>query len=539
MLIQTSPGGASTNNLAFALGGALVTESENVLGWSTVTSYDGMGRPVETTDPNDVSSRTVRDALGRPLERHLGAGGVERLVDVWSHTTATWPQSVQHTAHVYPSPGAAAEERVSHTVFDGLGREAQVWAPPAGKVGFTVVDSYANLAGDVRYVSEPYGATTFDPSTAGDWTHAEAERAYPDGSGMVRRSYALHPGWSTQEIPAPGVRQSTGLLSSRRSVGSVGRDSSPGDLGVDSASVASRRSNAADRVRALGHDVHGRLEWVEEGEPLVSPLVRTGTYAYDGRDRVLRFTDANGNAYAYDHDGTGRLRSVARRGSGAPSFQPWMSAEYVGPWPHKLFQADGDDADLPSSRRSVGSVGRDFSPGDLGFDSASVASRRSNLEPDLAVTWSIDALGRPHSRTVAQDDAADAVYAWTWSSTWHGGLKKATDPWGEVRFTLDEGAVFGLGHTLTETRHWADHADQTWTYTRDSAGGEREVAWPGGAVVTHDIWGPTGWLEGHTLTTATVSATVDYAPGSFGAPNDGWSVPGQAGLLLDLDIDRS
>ncbi|MFT4628763.1 MAG: HAE1 family hydrophobic/amphiphilic exporter-1, partial [Myxococcota bacterium] len=40
------------------------------------------------------------------------------------------------------------------------------------------------------------------------------------------------------------------------------------------------------------------------------------------------------------------------------------------------------EADLPSSRRSVGSVGREFSPGDLGFDSASVASRRSNSEHD-------------------------------------------------------------------------------------------------------------------------------------------------------------
>jgi hypothetical protein len=47
-------------------------------------------------------------------------------------------------------------------------------------------------------------------------------------------------------------------------------------------------------------------------------------------------------------------------------------------------EATGDVLNLPFSRRLVGSVGRDFSPGDLGSDSASVASRRSNRPHGLA-----------------------------------------------------------------------------------------------------------------------------------------------------------
>ncbi|MFT5460927.1 MAG: YD repeat-containing protein, partial [Myxococcota bacterium] len=466
-----TPGGAITHNVALALGGALIIDHRNAFGWPTTSTYDGFGRGLVSTDPNGVATRTERDTLGRPIAQFVtGKLNPEYRTAEWEHHSTSVPHYTREDAFIASFPGDTPAPISSYSVLDGLGREVQRWSPANDLTGFTVVDTYTNLAGDLRYTSEPYGEDAFADTLVGAWDRDHAQRNYPDGLGVVRRLFVPHTGWNVLSRPESGVQ-----------------------LSVDANSYE----------RWSGEDVHGRLLWVEEGDTDLGPVQRTAEYDYDGRDRVRRFTDANGNAYQYDFDGAGRLARALRRGTGSASFSLWKAYTYVGPWPLEQLDPDGPDADA---------------------------------EPDVAVRWTIDPLGRPIAKDVAQDGGM-ATYTWSWSDTWRGALHNRVDPWGTLSRTYDEGSVFGLGHMVSETRIWNDAASKTWTTERDSAGRAVETTWPGGATVTQHHAPLTGWLLAQSLDAPGLSYTVTYDPGSFGEAHDGWSVPLQSGSI-DYDLTR-
>ncbi|MFT4623760.1 MAG: YD repeat-containing protein [Myxococcota bacterium] len=448
----TGPGGAWAST-TWTLGGAVVTDTLNAHAHATHVQVDGLGRPLASTGPNGVTKVMAYDGLGRPAsESVIGAGlDAPRRVRSWAHAHEDVPRWTEETRYTQEDPLGPVLERAAYQVFDGLGRTQQSWTPEEGPSGFTVRETLTDLAGNAVVVRAPRGADVFEVGTA-DLSIPDATdtRHYVDAMGVERLAWSPVSGTSRTLLPIPGAVETM---------------------------------DGMGRLHRAQHDLLGRLVAVDQGGP--TEWTRTGTYSWDGRDRLTGFTDANGNQYRTTYDQVGRARAVERRPAedGAP-WEPWHRYEHEGPHPVRAF----DQADA------------------------------------LVVTWEHDALGRLTHKSVLRDGVWEDSSA-VWDTAWVGVRSSVTDPLSTTTYAYDapDGALrWGLGHLVQRTRTWSDGHVAEWAYTPDSDGLVLASDLPGAVHVEH-TFGPTRWAEASTahLPDGT-HPTVDFLPGVWGQPSGGW-----------------
>jgi YD repeat-containing protein len=228
---------------------------------------------------------------------------------------------------------------------------------------------------------------------------------------------------------------------------------SSGDAPAMSQEVAPgrvRTTDGAGFVTETQADPLGRTTAVWQGRGTLEQVAR---YKYDGHGRLTEFETADGDRYKYDFDGAGRLHRVQRAAGG--SWQPYR--RYVHDGPSLVEVRDVDD--------------------------------------EVVVTWSYDALQRPLDQMVRRGSTWDR-YQWTWDTDgrkqWFGALFQTSDPSGEVYHLFDEGSPWGrLGRETRMQRQNLDGSILTFETELDFAGRTVLKRWPTGTEV-QTTYDPSG-----------------------------------------------
>ncbi|MCB9670813.1 MAG: hypothetical protein H6734_15135, partial [Alphaproteobacteria bacterium] len=438
----------------FAFGHTLARVETNALGHQTWRDVDAFGRVIEESDANGVTTRRQLDSLDRSVRETLqGASGPEWLVaERTFHVTAS-PQIVEEKQHAYEVNGDPRSV-VAFEVLDGFGDPMLTYSPHLNGE-WVVKDSYRDAFGNTIAESVPHGEDA-DPTIFGPmFTSTMAVESWYDAMGVVRHVESLSaPQALTTLLTAPGVAETFDGMS---------------------------------YTKITHTDTHGRMVRVDEGRS--SSIATTGTYAYDGKGRVARFEDANGNAWGYTWDGAGRLRQVDRAPNGG-SASPYRYYTYSGPWLDTENDGNGDKD----------------------------------------VQWVRDALGRPIQKDVRELTPSAGLrwraYTWTWDdrpgTSWVGALVQSTDPAGVTLYEFDGSSPWGdFGRQTGVERQNTGHAPLAFSTGYDFEGRAVSSSWPSGAKLA-STYDPSGVKLSDTLDVNGDTQDILYGYNTLGQL-DRWS----------------
>ncbi len=252
---------------------------------ATTTDYDyGLGLPTTVTDPNDATTTTGYDGLGR-VNSIIDAGSLQANVKYTYPTPTGSPLSVGAPFSVkmeaWDQP--ASVYRSSWQIMDGLGRVIQTQSPyqASGTADNLVLsDTSYNSQGMVQYSGLPRTLYISNPTgarQAPNWASVPHNTTTYDALTRVTR--IDYPDGSFETSSYPGLRT----------------------IMID--------RNSHQKVQEK--DAFGRLKQVEEytGSNLYT-LYATTRYQYDERDLLKQVTDAADNITQITYDGFGRKTEI-------------------------------------------------------------------------------------------------------------------------------------------------------------------------------------------------------------------------------------
>jgi len=487
-------------------GGSQWSVHTNAMGWVMEQEVDLEGRVDATVNENGERTDTTFDGLGRVATvsttgaqttlklLRSSTSYVEAFVDPATPYTEWEPAYAHKITTLYDGEGLATGEQVeTYTVSDaGTGEGAVVWTTHEdGGYRIQFVDD--GILGQPLYSGGQVTSEAFDPTLRGGQVDQSSQY---DGLGEPILRWSRDAGDTVISYPEPGVVQEV----------------------QDAAQGGDPFYCSVDRTKRLTSDIHGRLVKVEEGEE-VGALATTGQYRYDGRARIARFDDANGNRHDYRFDGAGRLRQVWRAGPSDP-LEHWVQYDYDLPFPGAL------GAGAWPTRMAIG-------------DQAS---------PDVT-TWTYDELGRTVEKVLEQGHGGGTdTFTWAWDGAWKGARDSITFPIpsgeGKVEYDYASSGIGDRGLVASETR--LDNGGARWTisYTHDGQGQVESTTYPrpllgtmAGPTVTND-YHANGTLDAQVLTSPSGATTGawSYSHNRWGS-TESWSGTA-SGTFVSADIVR-
>jgi YD repeat-containing protein len=475
---------------SYDLGGAVRTREEKV---ATAHKLDGTtesvlhatnwlvdprGHVMAEQSPDGVVRGRDVDHRNRPL--FVGIWGVGqpswKVTETWAYHDDVVPRWSEHAW--LRADGSV--DRTEYEVFDGQGKVVQRWKPldptlsalecvSFGAACHVVQDFFYNLRGQLVVTSYPRVAGAFVPPSgaiAQPSADQTGRRSYFDAFGLERVSYADR-AWAAD-------------MTAGDPLGHVGwRDLIDP---IEPLAVLTRDAEGYEKI--VRHDVWGRVREVEESR---NGVAASSSFTYDANGRVLSFTDANGNVYAYDWDGAGRIRRV-KRGTSPSQLEDWYAYEFEGPFPTEMYEG-------------------------------SVSSGTK------VVTWAHDELGRTYERQVldrATSPASWQTYRWEYDTAWVGARAAVQDPLGSISwgYGVTHPSVGSLGLPTAVTR---DFGPDTYTvsYAYDDLGRVIEVDYPeigdpNLTAVTVETLYASGWRAQDTVSTPGDEVALSYSYDRFG-----------------------
>jgi RHS repeat-associated protein len=307
-------------------------------GFITSTSLDpAWGQPTLVTDPNQNTTRTEYDALGR-------------ITQVWQpdrphpQFTASYRFSYQvnrdaPTVITTTRVGANGTYVSTNELYDGWYRLRQVQVPAPGG-GRLLVDTRYDTQGRVYLTTNPYfhdapvdttlwEASTVDipGSTATGYDGAGRPVASIFQAGAVERwrTTAAYGGDRTHVTPPAGGTATTTVVDARGRTVELHQYRAPTPTGpaevtryayTPAGQLASLTDPAGNAWR-YRYDLRGRRIWADD------PDKGTGTFGYDDAGQLLTATDARGQLLAYAYDELGRRVSIRDGGPDGRLLAQW------------------------------------------------------------------------------------------------------------------------------------------------------------------------------------------------------------------------
>ena len=348
----------------------------------TITTYDyGLGLPLTVKDPNENTTTTTYDGLGRV-----------KSITYPGYSTTT-QQNVKYT---YPTPSgsplrvtapfnitmeildespATDVYRFAWQIMDGLGRVVQTQSPSETLGTHIVTDTMWDAVGLVANQGLPR-----------QWT----------GTGGTYDA----PSWTT----IPKTYTSYDALHRPTSV-------TYADSSTETFSYSGLHTTIIDRnghKKAQETDSLGRLIKVEEytgSNPYT--LYATTLYEYNERDQLEEVTDAAGNVTTIDYNGFGRKTSMSDPdlGSWSYTYDVFGNLDTQTDARSCVANVDYDDLSRPTSKTYTGSGACNTTPDvTYTYDSTTGGNegwgRRTGMsDSNSSVTWKYNVLGQVINET--------------------------------------------------------------------------------------------------------------------------------------------
>lgn len=372
----------------FDAAGNLIEISDS-RGLTTLSDYDGSGRPGRVVDPNGAETRLVWDARGR----------------LRSSTTAG-----QQTVFSYNVFGDLVQRRDSDGSLTTFQYDA-AFRP----TGVTRVDSYRAVVNGTSSPTTDGVLLSLDMAgnvirTANTRNSAVLHASHTDFDelGRVRADRGSNgQRWARALTPA-------GLLESTTDVtGRVVHSN-----GYDGLGRINTRRDAAGKITTYTYDAVGNLATVSD------PRGLTTSYVHDGFGNLLSQTSPDTGTTNYEYNAWGQ-RIVESRADGSR-----VSVGYLG---------DGRVATLTSSRNGF-VISRTYTYDNCAYGSGRLCSVTESTGESVAYTYT--ALGSLQTQT---DVIAGQALVTRWDYDAHGQLRTLTYPNGAVAtYTTQDGLVRGV-----------------------------------------------------------------------------------------------
>ena len=482
------PDGGVETVSSWAWGGLVPTEVEDAAGHTTLSGVDELGRVSWSEDPNGVQTRTVYDVLGRSLEVYLtgaGAAGSTRLIERRTYEESAVPHVVQVDRHHYDAASpSTAQVATAYEVLDGFGGMALHWRPDEDGTGFFVESTLRDLAGSPLQAWAPYRYRGDFPSSSrglhhgatmetGAWVRdvfGNVHSQYSAASGTVETSRVAADTWQTLDDEGY-IHQTV-----KDSLGRIVEVWQGCDPSLATSAVSSCEAQSSGGA-----------------------LTQTAAYGYDGRGRVVSFTDMDGNTYTYDFDAAGRMRQVWRQLSDEAAPKAWYAYTWSGLHPQSLHEGTEEDT--------------------------------------AVIKWQHDQLGRMTEKEVldrSQSGTVYSTYAWTYDTDWKGSLAQTSGPFGQVDYAYEAGAFGSLGQLTSKVRTSNTGHVLSFSWTHHLDGTIDTTTWPSGAQV-QDAYSSSRWKTGQRVSDASGSPKleVDYTYGEYGELQS-WYGSAGAGAGADM-----
>ena len=241
----------------------------NALSQATAYQFDySTGQPTQTIDPNKLVFQTSYDGLGRPLQVLQPDQVTTSTLDTktaYTYTDTSGAVSVAETDYLNASTTVN-----TYNYYDGLDRLIQTRKSATDAGTYKVTDQAYNNVGTLAQQSLPYFAASSTESAATTTPALFTFYAY-DPLGRVLTA-------------ANAVGTTTNVY---------------GDWETTS-------TDPNGDVKSTINDAFGNLVKVLEHN---GTSTYTTTYTYDGLKDLLKLTDANGNIRNFGYDGLGRMVS--------------------------------------------------------------------------------------------------------------------------------------------------------------------------------------------------------------------------------------
>ncbi|MBK8038975.1 MAG: hypothetical protein IPK22_17865 [Verrucomicrobiaceae bacterium] len=344
----------------------------------TLTEYDLSGKPTKVTDP-----------LGRvTLNEYDDLGNLIQVTEPDLTTDTSDNPTVQSFYTHHGKPWKVIDQMGNETItrYDALGRPVEVQGPELNVEGSTLnVGSSSSLraittteydaAGNVIAVTDPLGRvveTVYDERNRP--THVYAPTMWDAVSGQFVRPYAEttydalgqplsvtdHTGATTTNHYDPAGRkwkvEAPALLTSNVSPPATVRPTTltyfdPGGLPVTV-------TNPLGQTITNTYDIHGRLTSTLDAEGILNEfdydaagnrtLVKDGlnqetTFAYDGLNRLIRQTFANGDTWTHGYNAVQKIAQIS-----PPRHHHSLHLRRSRPPPHRRHQRHGGRDCIPA-----------------------------------------------------------------------------------------------------------------------------------------------------------------------------------------------
>jgi len=284
LVTQTLDPRNNTTTYAYDAYNLYPATTTNALGQATGYHYDySTGKPTQTIDPNGLKFQTTYDGLGRPLQVFQPdqvTTSTEDLKTAYAYTDTSGSVSVEESDYMNASTSVN-----TYGYYDGLNRLIQTRKSATDVGTYKVTDQSYDSLGLTAKESLPYFGSGAS-STVATTTAALFTTYTYDPLGRV--------------------------LTTMNSVGTTTDSYDNWEM-----KITDPNGNEKDEY----HDAYGNLVQVGEHN---GTSTYTTTYTYDGLQDLLGITDANGNVRNFAYDGLGReVSSTDLRGPASSTFGIW------------------------------------------------------------------------------------------------------------------------------------------------------------------------------------------------------------------------
>ena len=284
LVTQTLDPRNNTTTYAYDAYNLYPATTTNALGQTTGYQYDySTGKPTQTIDPNGLKFQTTYDGLGRPLQVYQPdqvTTSTEDLKTAYTYTDTSGAVSVEESDYLNASTSVN-----TYSYYDGLNRLIQTRKSATDAGIYKVTDQSYNPVGLTAKESLPYFGSGAS-STAATTTAPLFTTYTYDPLGRVLTT-----------------------------VNSVGTTTDSYD------NWETKITDPNGNEKDVYHDAFGNL--VQVGEHNGTSTFTT-YYTYDGLQDLLGLTDANGNVRSFAYDGLGReVSSTDLHGPASSTFGIW------------------------------------------------------------------------------------------------------------------------------------------------------------------------------------------------------------------------
>ena len=385
----------------------------------TLTEYDLNGKPIKLTKPTSLTDPLVRVTLNE----YDALGNLTKVTEPDLTTVQSF-----YTHHGKPWKVIDQMGNETITTYDALGRAVQVKAPPVngqgGQVQAITTTEY-DAAGNVIAVTDPLDRvveTVYDERNRP--THVYAPTMWDAVSGQFVRPYAVttydalgqplsvtdHTGATTTnhydpagrkwKVEAPAILDSSpSALSSTLVRPTTLTSFDPGGLPLTV-------TNPLGQTITNTYDIHGRLKTTLDAEGILNEfdydaagnrtLVKDGlnqqtTFAYDGLNRLIEQTFANGDTWTHTYNACWKTSQTSPRG---------ITTSYTYDARDRLLTVTATPAPVAGSPPSALSplLQRSYTYDNAGklltVSELDPNSSPSALSPSRSVSYTYDAMGR-------------------------------------------------------------------------------------------------------------------------------------------------